>query len=110
MADEMDELPVVLVLVACGIAPRRHPGETDAVPDDGEQLAIGEVLRASLAHVGRLWVQIAADLRLPAAVVGVTCGAVIGPMRASFRQSLVRERNRISALAHRCRYGEMSNR
>src|SRR4029077_15896780 len=51
MADEVDQLPVVLVIVARGIAPRRHPGETNAVPDDGEQLSICQILRASLSHV-----------------------------------------------------------
>src|SRR2546426_193549 len=56
MTDEVNELPVVSVVMPSGIAPRRHSGEANAVLDDGEQLTVAQILRALTAHVRRLWI------------------------------------------------------
>src|ERR1700730_13235466 len=78
--------------------PRGHARQADAVLDDGVQLAIGEVLRLGQPHVGRPGVEVLADGRVPAAVVGVArctviCPVLHGAMPRLWRQSdRVRER------------------
>src|SRR5262249_803637 len=51
IADEVDELPRVGVVASRRIAPRRHARQANAVLDDCEQLAVGQILRARRAHV-----------------------------------------------------------
>src|SRR5258706_5803305 len=80
MADEEDQLPVVLILAA----PAWHPREPDSVLDDVEDLAIAQVLRVSGPHIGRGRIHILADLGFAAAVIGVADSAVIGEMVAPF--------------------------
>src|SRR6266849_3351062 len=100
MTDEVNQLPVVGVVMTGWITPRRHAGQTYAVLDDRKRFPIGEILRPGPAHVGRLRVKIATDLCLSAPIVAMTGRAVIGPARACFRENIARQRNRISRPTH----------
>ncbi len=68
-------------------APGGHAAQADAVFDDVEQLAVGLVLRFFGAHVGRLGVHSLPHGNLAAAIVGVTGGAVIGPVLTRFGEN-----------------------
>ena len=81
VADKMDQLPTILIFLRRVVSPRRHAGQAYAIVNDVEQLPIGERLCVSLAHVGRLGIQMLPDLGLPAAVIAVAGGAMIGKVR-----------------------------
>src|SRR5215475_9331104 len=66
MPDEVDEAPGRVLEFRGAVAPRRHPGESYALLDDMEKLAVGQVLRHPGAHVRRLGKKGAPDVRLPA--------------------------------------------
>src|SRR5262249_39823228 len=83
MSNEQDQLPVILVFAA----PAGHAGEADAVPDDVEELSIRKPLRFFLSHIRRGRIHVATHLSLPAAVIGVTDGAMIGEVVPAFGDS-----------------------
>src|SRR5580704_13732235 len=68
------------------MAPRGHPGETDAILNDVADLAVSKILRLGQAQIGWLGVEVTPDLGLPAAVVTVTDGAAVGEVFASLPQ------------------------
>src|SRR5688572_12559710 len=45
MPDEVDQMPCGFLALPRSSAPARHTGEPDAVLDDPEQLAVGQILR-----------------------------------------------------------------
>src|SRR5260221_6705385 len=93
MTYEQDELPVFLVVAA----PAGHAGEADAVLDDVEELAIGELLSSCQSHIRRGRVHMLAHLGFSAAVIGVTDGAMIGEVVPAFGDI---ERSRAERIFH----------
>src|SRR5271167_4177529 len=68
MADEQNQLPTVVLRIV-GAAESRHAGEAHAVFDDPEKFAIGKILRARLAEIGRLGIEAPAGHGIAAAVI-----------------------------------------
>jgi hypothetical protein len=68
--------------------PCRHSAQTNTVLDDVEQLTIRQPLRGWIAHVRRTGIHLTAEFRIPAPIVGVTGGTVVGPMGARFGEDL----------------------
>src|SRR4029077_14122977 len=81
MADEQDEVPSVSG-GNWGASEGRHAGETNAVFDDPEELAVGEFLGSGAAEVGRLGIETATHHRVGAAVVAVADRAVVSEVEA----------------------------
>src|SRR5262245_37857414 len=71
-SDEMDETPRGLLATLRAGRPPRHAGKPDAVLDDIEQLAVGEILRVLLTHVGWLGEEAPTHLGIAASIVRVT--------------------------------------
>src|SRR6266853_1324064 len=80
VADEGDQVPGRALALLASVTPGRHAGEPNAVLDDVEQLAVGELLRRRQPQIRRPWIEIAAHLRLPASVVRVADGAMVREM------------------------------
>src|SRR4029079_14170248 len=77
---------------------RRHPGEADAVLDDVEDLAIGQLLGERIAQIRRLRKQSVAEWRLLAAAgVAVAEGTIAGEMLKPFVRCLPGVRQRIDS-------------
>src|ERR1051325_455442 len=104
MADEVDEVPRLLVAAPVArIAPARQAGGADTVGYDVEQLAVAEARRA-VAHVGRLRIEPAANLRVALSIHAVTRRAVIRPMLAPLGQHGGVELDRILCRPRRARH------
>src|SRR5581483_2343046 len=78
MSYEKHQLPAVLVFLVR--APGRHSGDPDAVLNGVVKFPIGQVLRQRQPHVWSLWIQVSPDLGIPASVIGMTVGTVVGKM------------------------------
>jgi len=85
MPYEHDELPAILVFLLR--APRRHSGQPNAIVDDVVDLSVGQILRLWQAHVRCFRIEILADLCLPAAIVAVAGGAMIGEVGACLAEN-----------------------
>ena len=70
-------------VVGSVLSPGGHPRQPHSVLDDVEDLAVGESLCFARLHVGRLGIEVAADLRLASAVIAVTKRAVVGEVGSS---------------------------
>lgn len=91
------------------MAPRRHTGESDAVLDDVVDLPVRKVLCLGRAQIGRLGIEIAADLGRAGAVGTVTNGATREEVIAIFLQVFWSPFPRICFFARPCRHGEISH-
>src|SRR6266545_109272 len=65
VADEVDQLPTILIFFRRVVSPRGHAGQAFTIVDNVEQLPIGEGLRVRLTHVRSLGVEMLPDLGLP---------------------------------------------
>src|SRR6266853_6870687 len=73
MANKKHELPVILIVPS----PPGHASKADAVLDDVEQLAVGQMLCCVLSQIRRGWVKPSINHRLPGPVVRMAEGAVV---------------------------------
>src|SRR5437870_13134754 len=90
MSDEMYEFPAVLIVFVAFFSPRGHTGQADAVLNDCVKLAVGERLRRVELHVRGLGVQVSANGRVAASVVGVTDGAGVREVCPGIGEHFVR--------------------
>ena len=81
MANDVDQLPTVLVLRWVTLSPGRHRSEANAMVNDPENLTIRHRLSTGQSEVRRFRVDILPDRRLAAAVVGMAGRAVVGEVR-----------------------------
>ena len=95
IADEEDEFPTVRIELLMRGSPRRHTREADASLYDVLELAVGEVLCVRLAKVGWFGVELAANLGLTTAVVGVADRATVEELLASVLENLWSGRKRV---------------
>src|SRR5688572_25292604 len=78
MSDEVYQVPAVFLAICFAGAERRHPGESNAMFDDVEELAIGKLLRRRGAEIERPRIQPTPVLSVTTPVVAVTARAMIG--------------------------------
>ncbi len=90
VANKKNQPPAILVL-SVRFPPSWHAAQPDAVVDDVVDLSVGQVLRWSQTHVGCLGVEIPANRRVPAAVIRMADGAVVGKVMSSVRHNVLRE-------------------
>src|SRR6266513_4385857 len=99
VADEVNQLPAVQhASVPAAIGKCRHSCKAHPILDDPEQLAVRKVLRFRQTQIRWLGVEAGANHGLPAAVVGMTDGAMIREMQPRIAQILCPSRRRICAL------------
>ena len=80
--DEIHQLPTGIGRVIS--AKGGHAGQSDAIFDYEEELAIAHALGVFSAEIGRLRVHPRAECRLATPIIAVTNRAVIGEVRTSF--------------------------
>src|ERR1700747_883702 len=77
--DEVNQLPTGIgVAVFRAAAEPGHASKAHSIFDDPENIALAKILRCICAKIGRLGIKSAADHGVPASVVAVADGAVIG--------------------------------
>src|SRR5581483_434291 len=86
MTYEKHQLPAVVVSLFR--APCRHSRESDAIVNGVVKLPIGQILRLRQPHVGSFGIQVPSDLRIPAPVICVADGTVVGEMCSRLRHQL----------------------
>ncbi len=107
MANEVDQLPTVLILRWITLSPGRHGSEANTITDDPEEFSIRHRLRSGQPEVRCFGVDVLAIRRLAAPVVRMAGRTMVGEVREPFLQYVGTEGKGIGHIALLEGYGEM---
>src|SRR6187401_2209486 len=99
MTDKMHQLPAVDILLRVAASPGRQGRKSDPVVDDPEQFAVRQGLCIGEPQIWRLRVDVLAEGGLPASVVGMANGAMIGEVCPALFYNICVQWNRIRGIS-----------